>query len=402
MENGPFPVAILSPGREDPIRGGHPWIFSNALESVETASAGTLVEIRDSRGEFIGYGSFHPANTIRIRVFTRRREPIDASFFLGRFKALWDEKQPLLPPGTEGFRLAHADADSLPGLIVDVYGATAVFQIHTIGMEHFRREIIDSLGKLPGITAIVERSDVEARREDGLAPLQPVVRFGQVERPIPFREAGILFLADALSGQKTGFYLDQREARLETARLSAGRRVLNLFSYTGGFSLAAARGGASGIASVDVSRRALELAQEAYALNCFPADRSDTRWIQQDVFEYLSGGSLPWQPDFLICDPPAFAKKRARKEEAATAYIRLNRECLRLLGSGALFLTSSCSGTVTLEEFQSYVRVAAGQAGKALSIIRMIGQPHDHTQVIAFPEGRYLKTLLCLVRGSTM
>lgn len=398
MENGQFPVAVLRPGREDPIRAGHPWIFSNALASVEKASSGTLVEIRDSRGEFIGYGSFHPANTIRIRVFTRGREPIDSSFFLSRFKSLWEEKHPLLPPETEGFRLAHADADSLPGLIVDVYGTTAVFQIHTIGMERFRREIVDSLERLPGIAAIVERSDVEARREDGLSPLQPAVRSGQVKGPVPFREAGVLFFADVLSGQKTGFFLDQREARIETARLSAGRRVCNLFSYTGGFSLAAARGGAAGIVSVDVSRRALDIAQEAFGLNGFPADSTDIRWIQRDVFEYLSGGCLPWQPDFLICDPPAFAKKRARKEEAAAAYIRLNRECLRLLGRGGLFLTSSCSGTVTLEEFQSYIRVAAGQAGKDLSVIRTIGQPHDHTQAIAFPEGRYLKTFLCLVR----
>jgi len=442
MQNDSFPSAVLRPKREEPIRAGHPWIFSNAVASVDTASSGSIVEIRDSAGGFLGLGSYHPGNTIRIRVFTRRRESIDESFFRNRFAALREEKLPLLPPETDGYRLAHADADSLPGLIVDIYASCAVFQIHTAGMDRFRETIIGALAELPGIETVVERSDVEARKEDNLQPVKPAVRSGVLSggntRPVrektadatpdvpgaasdalraapdapraapdalraaagtvPFREHGITFLADVLAGQKTGFFLDQRDAREAVSRVSSGKRVLNLFSYTGGFSLAAAKGGAASVTSVDVSARALDVGREAFSLNPFHMAPEECRWIRQDVFDYLGGEGAALKPDILVCDPPAFAKKRSQKDEAAAAYIRLNRACLHLLNRGGLFLTSSCSGTVTMEEFQSFIRIAAGQAGKDLSVVRVITQPHDHTQSVSFPEGRYLKTILCLVR----
>jgi 23S rRNA (cytosine1962-C5)-methyltransferase len=196
-----YPVVVLKAGREIPLLAGHPWIFSRGIERAEQTQPGSIVEVRSWKGDFFGLGTYHPSTTIRIRLLTRNLEPIDTEFFFERFIRLRSEKERFLPPHTDGFRLVHADGDGLPGLIVDVYGEVAVFQIHTAGMEPFRELVVEALFRLPGIGAVVERSDVEARRAEGLSILNTRVHRGNIDGPVPFREAGLALLADVRKGR---------------------------------------------------------------------------------------------------------------------------------------------------------------------------------------------------------
>lgn len=391
------PCAVLLPKREEPIKAGHPWIFSKALAKTERAERGSIVRILDSSDNFVGKGSYHPGNSIRIRVFTREDETIDSGFFKKRLSGLLEFKRSFLKPDTDGFRLVHGDADSLPGLIVDVYGKAAVFQIHTAGMDSFRKEITAALIEILNPSCLAERSDVESRRDDSLQPKKPEIVFGKLDGDAPFREEGMLFLADILKGQKTGFFLDQRETREALRGLSKDRRVLNLFSYTGAFGIAAAYGGAREVINVDVSGPALEKAKEMVSVNGFSSNSGMFSFVKKDVFEFLGGNTASF--DCVVCDPPAFAKKRDQLSEAAKAYIRLNRMCLAGLSGGSVFITSSCSGIVSMEEFIQFIRIAAGQSGRELIVLKTLNQPPDHTRLLSFPEGGYLKSLICLVKG---
>lgn len=350
------------------------------------------------------------------------QEPIEKDFFTKRFLSLLDRKKRFLPPQTDGFRLVHADADQLPGLIVDLYADTAVFQIHTSGMEGLRYWIVEALGELPGVQRVVERSDVEARRAEGLSLLSPKVHRGTVKEPVKFQEQGMVMLADVVAGQKTGFFLDQREARHLVRETARRMRVVNLFSYSCAFGIAAWVGGATEVVNVDSSGTALELGTQMFLANGIDPIKEKISFHQGDVFEYLErelsrstsqsffykSEMSPFLPNFqetgdssstdrlplyLICDPPAFAKSRQSIEEAKKAYLRLNTLCFRLLQSGDLFLTSSCSGMLRQEEFLHLLRLAAGRAGKEARILRILGQSTDHTRTLAFPEGVYLKTV---------
>jgi 23S rRNA (cytosine1962-C5)-methyltransferase len=424
-----YPVVILKSGREFPILAGHPWVFSNGVETVEGAAGsargteaepqgteagraaeaprtGSLVEVLSAGGAFLGIGTYHPGNTIRVRMLSRSVEKIDPAFFTRRFARLKIEKSDHLPADTDGFRLVHADADGLPGLVVDLYGKTAVFQIHTAGMEPFREAVIAALrdpeGAI-GAEAVVERSDVEARRQEGLRPLEPVVHAGTVDGPVPFRECGLTMLADVLGGQKTGFFLDQRDARTAVRRLAGGRRIVNLFSYSCAFGLAAAAGGAESVTNVDVSGPALHLGGRMFRENGFTPGAGPYLFTEADVFDYLEAekenirGDIG--PGLLVCDPPAFAKSAGRLEQAKKAYSRLNRLCFESLGPGAVLVTSSCSGMLTADDFLGILRVAAGRAGRSARILASITQPFDHTVLLPFPEGRYLKTFILEILG---
>ncbi|MFQ3619922.1 MAG: class I SAM-dependent rRNA methyltransferase [Spirochaetales bacterium] len=392
-----YPIVILKAGREFPLLAGHPWIFSQGVERAEPAGSGNVVEIRSHEGKCLGIGTYHPGNTIRIRVLSRKIESIDTDFFIQRFSKLYPQKKKFLPQDTDGFRLVHADADSLPGLIVDLYGGVAVFQIHTAGMEAFREYIIEALSCLAGVKAIVERSDVEARKQEGLNLIMPKVHKGNVPGLVHFREQGLEMLADVVEGQKTGFFLDQREARILVRRVAQGRRVWNLFSYTGAFGLAAAAGGAGEIHNVDCSSRALEISKQMFQINRISLDPDRFFFHEADVFDYLQNfqrGKSFLGPNLLICDPPAFAKSQKHLEKAREAYLQLNTLCLSLLHSGDLFLSSSCSGRISQEDFLTILRMSAGRAGKNCRILSILGQAFDHTRLIAFPEGTYLKTVL--------
>ncbi|MDR1932608.1 MAG: class I SAM-dependent rRNA methyltransferase [Spirochaetales bacterium] len=402
------PCLRLKPGREFPLLAGHPWVFGGGVASAPAGCrAGDIVEVLSAGGDFLGMGTFHPANTIRLRMLSREREKIDADFFSRRFERLLVEKRRWLPPDTDGFRLVHADADYLPGLVVDVYGKTAVFQIHTAGMETCRAEIAQALRDPAGpvrAACVVERSDAEARRQDGLKPRPAEIHFGNVTGPAPFREDGLPLYADVIEGQKTGFFLDQRDARLYVRGLAAGRRALNLFSYSCAFALAALAGGAEEVLNVDSSEAALGLGRSILLENGYgqALEAGRVRFEAADVFEYLEAktaelrgflrGPAGDAPGLLVCDPPAFAKSAAHLEQAKKAYGGLARLCFGLLAPGALFVTSSCSGALSPEEFTAILRIAAGRAGRRVRILKTLSQPFDHTTLLAFPEGPYLKT----------
>jgi 23S rRNA (cytosine1962-C5)-methyltransferase len=363
------PRVRLKPTKDIPVRAGHPWIFSHALETGE-AGLGEIVVVEDTRGHALGLGTYNPNTNIRVRMLTRRAdEIIDAQFFAARLQKLDAWKRSHLPKDTDGYRLVHAEADGLPGLIVDRYADTFVFQIHTAGMELLRAPIIEALKTLQP-KAIVERS---------------------------------AFLADVLKGQKTGFFLDQRDARLAVGRLAKGRRVLNLFAYTGAFSVHAANGGAKFVTTVDSSHNALELAQKNIALNKFdPEDATRFALLEADVMDLMGDRSIPNGPyDLIVCDPPAFAKSERHLTQALKAYTDLHRACLAQLPAGGILVTSSCSGRVSPEEFRTMLRIAAGQAGKNVRVLAWINQPADHAECLAFPEGRYLKTAVLQVVASS-
>ncbi|MFH1654466.1 MAG: class I SAM-dependent rRNA methyltransferase [Pseudomonadota bacterium] len=384
----------LKPNRDVPVRAGHPWIFSNAIERAPDINAGSIVKVVSSSGVCLGIGFYNPNTSIRVRIISRYPdESINADFFVKRFKDLDAAKRKFLPPDTDGFRLVNSDADWLPGLIVDCYRDVFVFQVHSAGMENFKSEIVDALKKSFDCKAIIERSDVGVRKIEGLPAGETKVHFGDVESPVEFLENGVKFFADVLHGHKTGFYLDQRDARSATMSLSRGKRVLNLFGYTGGFSIYAALGGAKEVTTVDVSNHALELAVKNFQFNGLKPE--EYKFIEADVFDFLSDvKTLKGKYDLIVCDPPAFTKSFKNVPQALKTYTTLNRSCLELLEPGGIMITSSCSGVISEEEFSNSVRIAAGQSKRDVVILDRVGQPFDHTQRLAFPEGRYLKTMI--------
>ncbi|MFA4891368.1 MAG: class I SAM-dependent rRNA methyltransferase [Candidatus Gracilibacteria bacterium] len=394
---------FLKEKREVPVQKGHPWVFSNAIARVDSApqnpaQASPIVEVYSSKQEFLGLATWNKRNSISLRIISRdKNQKIDTSFFAKRFAELLELKTRFLPDKTNGFRIVHSDADYMPGLIVDKYDSVIVFQIHTEGMEFFRNEIIEALEKVFKPKAIIERSDVEARKQENLKPLPPKVHKGASSSPIEFEENGIKFYADPINGQKTGFFLDQRDARIKTMQIAKGKKVLNLFGYTGAFSIYALKGGAEKTVTVDVSEKAIDLAEKNMKLNKISPKKSEL--ICKDVFDYLNtmegpGGEKKDQFDLIICDPPAFAKTANDVQNAFKAYVGLNKRCMDLLDLGGLLVTSSCSGRVTLDDFLTMLKIAAGQANKDFRILDTIEQPSDHTSKISFPEGRYLKTLV--------
>lgn len=406
-----YPKLALKPGKDIPVRAGHPWIFSEAIETPFKTplnlGLGDLVEVTDHRGKSLGIGTWNANTSIRIRLVSKdATDIIDAAFFAKRLQALDTWKRARLPAQTNGYRIAHAEADALPGLIVDRYDNVIVFQLHTAGMDRLRSEIIAGITQAFQPSAIVERSDLDVRRIEGLTDgpvLDHVFPKGTDKEGQPlwtgqakFQEYGLTFTADVLRGQKTGFFLDQREARHMVHTLAKDKRVLNLFGYTGAFSIHAATGGASFVTTVDISRRALESAEEQFALNNLePGDDSKYLFLEADVFDLLNESELPGAPhDLIICDPPALAKNAKHVPQAMKAYAELNAACFRHLSPGGILVTSSCSGRVTPEDFRTMLRIAAGQARRDVRILDWITQPIDHAERIAFPEGRYLKTAI--------
>jgi len=408
MQN--YPEITLEPGKDTPIRAGHPWVFSQAVARGVEAEPGSLVLVKSAKGETLGLGTWNANTSIRVRMLTRdASEKIDADFFIRRFKSLDEWKRNHLPPDTDGYRLVHAEADGLPGLIVDRYAGVLVFQLHTAGMDRLRDIIVQALEKTFSPRAVVERSDLDVRKMEGLHDQPIAVRSGEVDGPVTFKETKLKFYADALHGQKTGFFLDQRDARIKVGELSKGKKVLNLFGYTGAFSVHAAKGGATFVSTVDVSRPALELAQQNFKLNKLdPEDEAKCEFLEADVMEVLSDTESPLVKgkaelssrgnkggfDLIICDPPAFAKSERQVMQAMKAYTELNAACLRLLQPGGILVTSSCSGRVTPDDFRSMLKFAAGRAGKQVRVLEWLGHAPDHAELLSFPEGRYLKTAI--------
>jgi 23S rRNA (cytosine1962-C5)-methyltransferase len=387
---------VLNKGRERSLKRRHPWVFSGAVQRASgEPKSGEAVELRDAAGNPLAVAAFSPQSQIRARVWSfDPKEPVDAAFFrtrIGRALALREA----LPASrhTNALRLIHGESDGLPGLIVDRYADVLVAQFLAAGVERWRETILDLLAELTACAAIFERSDAEVRALEGLQPRVGFFRGNRNASRCPIVEYGLNFRVDVEQGQKTGFFLDQRENRQRVRSLAAGRAVLDGFSYTGGFSIAALAGGASRVSAIESSAPALEVARENLAAN--PLDPAKVQFMQADVFSELRAlRDRGARFDMVVLDPPKFAPTAAQARNAARAYKDINLLALKLLAPGGLLATFSCSGGVSPELFQSIVAGAALDAGADAKIIERFGAAADHPVALEFPEGEYLKGLL--------
>jgi len=391
---------ILAPGREKSLLRRHPWIFEGSVERLEgRARAGDTVEVVVGTGRYAGKvlakAAWSPSSQIRARVWSFDEEPIDDAFFKRRVAAA-AARRAALPElaGQEGVRLIHAESDGLPGVIADRYGDTVVVQLTSAGADKWRNAIAGALQKATGCARIYERSDSDVRGLEGLEPVVGWLHGQAPEGGIAIAEHGVRMGVDIVGGHKTGFYLDQRENRRLLAELAKGRRVLNCFCYTGGFSLQALAGGASEVVSIDSSEPALATARANLALNP-QLDAARAEWRGANVFEELRRlHEANERFDLIILDPPKFAPSASHVERASRAYKDINLRGFRLLNPGGLLMTYSCSGGIGIDLFQNIVAGAALDAGRDARIVRRLQGAADHPVALVFPEGEYLKGLL--------
>jgi 23S rRNA (cytosine1962-C5)-methyltransferase len=387
---------ILKPGREKSLRRRHPWIFSGALAKVQgNPDPGATVEVRAATGEFLAVAAYSPHSQIVARVWDWRERAIDGAFFEERIaRAVAERRAWAYEEATDAVRLVHGESDGLPGLVADRYGDVVVIQLMSAGAERWRREIVDGLIHASGASRVWERSDAEVRELEGLSPVAGPLRGGRDPARIAIVEADLRFEIDLEHGHKTGFYLDQRENRQRVRQLSAGRDVLDAFCYSGGFALNASKGGARSVLAVDSSAQALALASAAAELNRL----AGIEWVEGDVFQllrrYRDEGR---QFDLVTLDPPKFAPTAAHAPKAARAYKDINLLAFKLLRPGGVLATFSCSGGVGPELFQKIVAGAALDAGVEARIVERLGPGADHPVALNFPEGDYLKGLVCRV-----
>ncbi|WP_137938303.1 class I SAM-dependent rRNA methyltransferase [Chitinivorax sp. B] len=387
-------ILKLKPGREKSLLNRHPWVFSGAVQQLDgEPQAGDTVLVRSADGRFLGNAAYSPHSQIRARVWSVvEGEPIDANFFRRRLQTALALRRDLLPASLNGQRLVHGESDGLPGLVVDRYDQVLVVQVLSIGVERWREVIVDALVELTGIPNVYERSDADVRGLEGLPERCGLLR-GNLPADTMIDEYGVRYRVDIAGGQKTGFYLDQRVNRRRIGELAAGKKVLNCFCYTGGFSLAALRGGALSVESVDSSAEALATAQANLVLNNL--DPAQASWVEADVFKYLrllrdKGQSY----DLIILDPPKFAPTAQHVEKAARAYKDINLLGLKLLKPGGLLATFTCSGGMDASLFQKIIAGAAVDAGLDAKVIERFTPDVDHPVALSFPEGDYLKGLL--------
>ena len=388
---------LLKKGRDKSLRRRHPWIFSGAVEKVNgKPGAGDTVDLLEG-GKKLAQAAYSPKSQIRARVWTfDPAEPIDAAFFRSRIeKALALREALPAAKHTNALRLVNGESDGLPGLVVDRYADVLVAQFLAAGVERWRDPILDALNELSGCEAIFERSDAEVRKLEGLEARVGFARGNRNAARCPIIEYGLNYRVDVEQGQKTGFFLDQRENRQRVRALAAGREVLDGFSYTGGFSIAALAGGAKRVTAIESSAAALEVAKENLAAN--PLDAAKVEFVQADVFAQLRTlRDRNAKFGLIVLDPPKFAPSAAQVKKAARAYKDINLWALKLLAPGGLLATFSCSGGVSAELFQSIVAGAALDAGGDAKIIERFGAAADHPVALEFPEGEYLKGLLVL------
>jgi 23S rRNA (cytosine1962-C5)-methyltransferase len=389
-------VIQLKKGREKSLRRRHPWIFSGAVEKlVGNPLAGDALDVRDASGKFLARAAYSPTSQIRARVWTfDENELIEAGFFRARIERAVALRE-ALPASrhTNALRLVHGESDGLPGLVVDRYDDVLVAQFLAAGVERWRDPILDLLLEISGCAAVFERSDAEVRKLEGFPPRVGFARGDRNAKRCPIIEYGLNFRVDVEEGQKTGFFLDQRENRRRVRELAAGREVLDGFCYTGGFSISALAGGAKRVTAIESSAAALEVAKENLAAN--PFDPAKMVFQQADVFAHLR--TLRDQGkkfDLIVLDPPKFAPTAAQVQNAARAYKDINLLALKLLSPGGLLATFSCSGGVPPELFQSIVAGAALDAGADAKIVERFTAAADHPVALEFPEGDYLKGLL--------
>ncbi|MGM9843540.1 MAG: class I SAM-dependent rRNA methyltransferase [Muribaculaceae bacterium] len=386
----------LKRGKEDSLRRYHPWVFSGAIHNAdEGIEEGDVVKVITADGELIGTGHFQ-IGSISVRILDFSDRTIDQKFYAERLQEALNLRiaLKLLREDNTAFRLVHGEGDFLPGLVIDVYGNTAVLQAHSPGMHYHRKMIAEALTHLDGL----EINNVYYKSETTLpfkAQLDPVNDYiiGKFDTNIA-RENGLLFYVDWLKGQKTGFFVDQRYNRSLLEHYSAGRRVLNMFCYTGGFSFYAMRGGATLVHSVDSSAKAVSLTEQNVQLN-FPTDTRHKAFAE-DAFKFLENMEKDAY-DLIILDPPAFAKHRSALKNALRGYQRINAQAFSKIAHGGILFTFSCSQAVTKEQFRLAVFSAAAQTGRKVRILHQLTQPADHPINIYHPEGEYLKGLILYV-----
>lgn len=389
---------ILKDGKERSLFRRHPWLFESSVQRLEgRARPGDTVTIHAAGGRELARGAYSPSSQIRCRVWTfDPAETVDDAFFKRRVAAAVARRRALPElADQQGLRLIHAESDGLPGVIADQYGDTVVVQLTSAGADKWRKALVGALVQATGCARVYERSDSEVRGLEGLEPVTGWAYGSAPEGEISILENGVRLGVDYAGGHKTGFYLDQRDNRALLGRLAAGKSVLNCFCYTGGFSLQALGGGAASVLSIDSSGPALARARANLALNPeLPVERAE--WLEADVFQALrefrkEGRSF----DLIVLDPPKFAPSAAHANRAARAYKDINLLGFRLLKPGGLLMTYSCSGGIGLELFQKIVAGAALDAGRNARIVQRLAGAADHPVALDFPEGEYLKGLLC-------
>ena len=384
---------ILKRGKEESLLRFHPWVFSGAIADIKGApDEGDVVDVYTNDGRWIAVGHIQ-VGSIAVRVLSFKQEKIDADFWFRRLKVAFDMRSSLGLTDREDhniYRLVHGEGDNLPGLVIDIYGHTAVLQAHSVGMHCNRMDIAEALMRVMGdrIRGIYYKSETTLPFKADIDRGNGYIMGGPTDdTPL---EYGMKMPVDWISGQKTGLFIDQRENRALLERYSKGRSVLNMFCYTGGFSLAALRGGAKLVHSVDSSARAIELTAGGVEDN-FPGDTRHAAFAE-DAFKYLERMDPIY--DLIILDPPAFAKHKDALKHALIGYRRLNQKAMEKIKPGGILFTFSCSQVVSKDQFRTAVFTAAAQAGRSVKILYQLHQPADHPINIFHPEGEYLKGLV--------
>lgn len=385
---------VLKKGREAPVVRGHPWIFSGAIAGVEgNGEAVGVADIYDYQKHWIARGLYNPKCQIRVRVLTQKQEAIDRGFLFRRLFHAFALRQKHLSATTNSYRVVNGEGDFLPGLIVDRYAEFFVCQFLTAGMEQFKEIIADCLQEVFPATGMFEKSEGRVREEEGLEASVGVLAGETPPELIQIEEHKFKFAVDVRRGQKTGFFLDQRDHRLMLSTLARGQSILNCFAYSGAFSVYAFGGHAKEILSLDSSRPALELAEKNLLLNGFAAASGEL--LKADAFTYLKECSSGF--DIIVLDPPSLAHKRSDVTAATGGYKFLNLHAFRLLKPGGLLFTFSCSQHLSLDLFQKVVFGAAVDARRTVTILKRLGHPLDHPVSLHHPEGEYLKGFLLRV-----
>ena len=378
--------------RETRVRGGHPWIYASEIEKVEgDFENGDIVDVADFRGKFIGRGFYNPQSQISLRILTRRDEPCDREFFARRIRDAWEYRKLLCDP--DSCRLIYSESDFLPGLVVDKFADVLVLQSLSLGIERIKDMLCDLLMEIVQPAGIWERSDVPVRRLEGLEQTTGLLR-GEVPDVVEMKENGITFLVDVKHGQKTGFFLDQKQNRAALAPLCKDAKVLDCFCHNGSFSLHAAKYGAKSVLGVDISEEALEVARKNARINGFANVTFEAHNCFDLLRELTDAGE---QYDLVILDPPAFTKNKAAVQSAIRGYKEINLRGLKLTRPGGFLVTCSCSQHVLPEMFQDVICQAARDAKKRVRLVEYRTQGYDHPILPQSVETRYLKTMILQV-----
>ena len=394
-------AVVLKPGRDKPVRNRHPWIFSGGIRTLpEGAANGDIVDVRGHDGQWLAAGYLNRESQIQVRLLSwKPGEAIDDAFWRRRLAESVARRSALIAdPLTTAYRLVNGENDYLPGLLVDRYDRWLVLQAGTLGMDRRKQKIAQMLLELTGCVGVVERSDHSQRQEEGLDPVNDHLLGEPAPDRVTIRENGYSFLVDLSGGQKTGYYTDQRVNRQRVAAYCQGKDVLNAFSYTDSFAIYALDAGAESVTNLDASMEALELGEENLQLNGYDPERW-TESFAGDVFQILRD----WQHepdrryDLIILDPPKFVHNKHNMDNALRGYKDINLQAMRLLRPGGILATFSCSGLVSADLFQKVVFGAAVDADRPVQILEWLQQGTDHPVALTFPEGAYLKGLICRV-----